>query len=297
MKARRILAKLILAGCAVLAVGSVPQAVDLSAEQLLRNLAAKRFEGKPVTIRVTGDRLKSAVEELIKISGLSFVLDPAAAEFVRRTASEENVIIANQMPWDALLDAILREFQLGIAVEGKRLVIRSAGGDLRVVGITEQESRSSAWMWMIPAAFVLAAGAGWIFAAKRKAARDRGRAKFALDAASAEEIKTKILYLFEVEKIYRDEDLSLQTLSARLSLPAHHLSWVINEVLGFTFSRLVNSYRVNEVKKRLGDPDEAGRTILDIAFEAGFNTKTAFNKVFKQQTGITPSEFREKTQA
>jgi len=297
MEEKRILAALLLAGCAALVFGSVPQAVDLSAEQLLRNLAAKRFEGKPITIRVTGDRLKSAVEELKKISGLSFMLDPAAAEFVRRTAPKGGIIIGNQMPWDALLDAILKEFQLGITVEGERLVIRSAGGDLQVISIPEPDRRSSAWMWIIPSAFILAAGAGWVFAAKRKAARNRGRSKFALDTAAAEEIKIKILYLFEVEKIYRDEDLSLQTLSARLSLPAHHLSWVINETLGFTFSRLVNSYRIDEVKKRLGDPDEAGRTILDIAFEAGFNTKTAFNKVFKQQTGMTPSEFREKTQA
>ena len=286
-----------IAACASFAAVSIPQAAGLTPEQLLRNLASKTFTGKPITIRVTAENLKSVFAEIQKISGLRFDLDFAAAELVRRTVSEKDIIIGNQMPWDALLDSILREFRLGIAVEGDRIVVRSTAGRLENVGSPEPKSKSSVWIWLIAVAGLLAAFAGWIFAVRKKTSLIRGRAKFALDAKSAEEIKKKILTLFEVEKVYRDENLSLQALSTRLSLPPHHVSWVINEVLGQTFSRLVNSYRIDEVKRRLGESADAGRTILDIAFDAGFNTKTAFNKTFKQQTGMTPSEFREKNRS
>jgi AraC-like DNA-binding protein len=270
------------------------QVPDLSPEELLRNIAAKRFTGKPVTLQVTADNLKSAIEVIQKISGLSIEVDPAIYELARRTSSDRSVILANQMPWDALLEAILGEFRLGITIEGERLVIRSPGRDMQAINSPLQEAHSSAWTWVLPALLLLAVGTGGILIAKKKAARNRSRTKFALDPGPAEEIKTKILYLFEVEKIHREEDLSLQRLSARISAPAHHVSWIVNELLGLSFSRLVNTYRVDEVKKRLGDPRDSGRTILDIAFEAGFNTKTAFNKVFKKQTGMTPSEFRQK---
>jgi AraC-like DNA-binding protein len=55
---------------------------------------------------------------------------------------------------------------------------------------------------------------------------------------------------------------------------------------------LVNSYRVEDVKKRLASYQEADKTILDIAFDAGFNTKTSFNRVFKKLTRMTPSQYR-----
>ena len=272
------------------------QAPDLTPDELLRNIAARRFTGKPVTIRVTGDSLQFAIEEIRKVSGLSFDIDPAVYELIRKTSSSKNVIIANQMPWDALLDALSKEFGLGIAIVGEGLVLRSIVGGPQRVDVAEPNARLSAWIWILFLALLLAAGTAVILIAVKKAARKQDRTKFALDPGTAEQIKTRILYLFEVEKIHREEDLSLQTLAARLSLPAHHVSWVANEILGQSFSRLVNTYRVDEVKERLRDPKDASRTILDIAFEAGFNTKTAFNKVFKSLTGMTPSEFREKNQ-
>jgi len=276
------------------AAGVISQSVDLTPERLLENLASKNFSGKPITIRMTADRLKPAFDEIGRISGLRFELDPSAVDRVLRKAPEGDIVIGNDMPWDAFLDCILRVFQLGIAVEGDRVVVRSIAGGYEVVEPPGSEAKSSAWIWLVAAVGLTAAAAGWFFVGRKKGGLDRGRVKFALDALAAEEIKTKILYLFDVEKAYREEDLSLQTVAARLSLPPHHVSWVVNELLGRTFSRLVNSYRIEEIKRRLGESADAGRTILEIAFDAGFNTKTAFNKAFKQQTGMTPSEFREK---
>lgn len=102
----------------------------------------------------------------------------------------------------------------------------------------------------------------------------------------------KLLELMETEKPYLDGELTLQKLADRLSIPAHHLSQTINEQLDQTFSDFVNVYRVEEVKRRLHDPAKKHNSILAIAEDAGFNTKSSFNSVFKKHTGITPSEYR-----
>jgi AraC-like DNA-binding protein len=57
----------------------------------------------------------------------------------------------------------------------------------------------------------------------------------------------------------------------------------------------VNEYRVKEVIERFSDPKYNNYTILAIAFDAGFNSKTTFNSIFKNHTGLTPSEFRDKS--
>ena len=98
----------------------------------------------------------------------------------------------------------------------------------------------------------------------------------------------------EVEKVYRDENISLQSLSEKLSIPLHHLSRILNEKLNKNFPDFINTYRIEEAKKFLRDPKRANQKILSIAFDVGFNTKTAFNNVFKKYTRMTPSQYRQK---
>jgi AraC-like DNA-binding protein len=102
----------------------------------------------------------------------------------------------------------------------------------------------------------------------------------------------KLLHLMENEQPFTDGDLSIQTLAEKLSIPAPHLSQTINECLGKTFPDFINSYRIEEVKKRLLDPAKKHYTVLAIAEEVGFNSKSSFNDVFKRYVGMTPSEFR-----
>ncbi len=96
----------------------------------------------------------------------------------------------------------------------------------------------------------------------------------------------------EIEKIYRDDTLSLNTLAKKLHVSAHFLSQLINEQLGNSFYEMLNSYRIEEVKLRLTDPAEAEIPILTIAYDAGFSTKSSFNRYFKKFTGTTPSQFK-----
>ena len=96
----------------------------------------------------------------------------------------------------------------------------------------------------------------------------------------------------EVEKLYLETELTLQELADRVGAPAYQISQAINEGLNKNFYDLINAYRVDEAKQLLLNPTNSNFTILSVAFEAGFNSKTTFNTVFKKFTGLTPSDFR-----
>lgn len=108
----------------------------------------------------------------------------------------------------------------------------------------------------------------------------------------SDDISRKLLEFMISKQPYLDEDLSLLKLSQQLEVSTHQLSQVINQNLNTNFYQLVNSYRVEEVKKKLKDPQFSKWSILGIAFESGFNSKSTFNKIFKEETGMTPSEYK-----
>jgi AraC-like DNA-binding protein len=116
--------------------------------------------------------------------------------------------------------------------------------------------------------------------------------KSALTPERSERYLKKLLHVMETEKPYTDGELSLQKLAERLAIPAQHLSQTINERLNQSFSDFVNGYRVEEFKRRLLDPALSHYSILALAEETGFNSKSSLNAVFKKHTNMTPSEFR-----
>lgn len=95
------------------------------------------------------------------------------------------------------------------------------------------------------------------------------------------------------EKPYLDSDLTLPKLASDLDVSTHHLSQIINEVHGKNFFNFINQYRVEEVKRKIQDEKFQNYSLLGIALESGFNSKSAFNRVFKDVTGTTPSSFRD----
>jgi len=102
----------------------------------------------------------------------------------------------------------------------------------------------------------------------------------------------KLISLMENEKLYRDCDLTLQRLAGNLDISSHNLSQIINTKRNQNFFDFVNQYRVEEVKKDLADPEKHYLKILAIGLDAGFNSKSSFNTIFKKQTNMTPSEYR-----
>ncbi|MGD9992760.1 MAG: helix-turn-helix domain-containing protein [Salinivirgaceae bacterium] len=110
--------------------------------------------------------------------------------------------------------------------------------------------------------------------------------------ADIEQYVTKLKHHMVTKKPYLDANISLPELATTLDIPSHHLSRVINEQFGTNFFDFINQYRIEEVKTRLSNPEYENLSLLGIAFDCGFNTKSAFNRVFKKMTGFTPSEYR-----
>lgn len=107
------------------------------------------------------------------------------------------------------------------------------------------------------------------------------------------ELVDKITVLMDREKLYQEADLTLHELAGKLQVPTYQVSQALNEGMKKNFYDLVNGHRVEEAKRLLLDSKNRNYTILSVGFEAGFNSKTTFNTVFKKFTGLTPTAFRE----
>ncbi len=103
----------------------------------------------------------------------------------------------------------------------------------------------------------------------------------------------RLLSHMETKKPYLSNDLTIQQLAQQLDIPRHHLTQVINEELGKNFYTFINEYRIKEVQQRMTDPRYAHLTLLGIAYDSGFNSKSAFNLIFKNLTGQTPTQWRD----
>ena len=99
---------------------------------------------------------------------------------------------------------------------------------------------------------------------------------------------------FEQEKPYLDEGLTLTKLAGQLGVTRNQLSSAINNKFGGNFYSFVNRYRVEEVKRLIADPKNKDFTILSLAFQAGFPSKSSFHDIFKRFTGMTPTEYQSK---
>ena len=99
--------------------------------------------------------------------------------------------------------------------------------------------------------------------------------------------------LMEHDRAYREEGLSIGGLAGKLGIPEHGLRRLINRRLGYrNFNAFLNRYRLDDVTAALADPAQEAVPILTIAMDAGFQSLGPFNRAFKAQTGMTPSEFR-----
>lgn len=107
------------------------------------------------------------------------------------------------------------------------------------------------------------------------------------------EINEHLIDYMKSEKPFLNPELSLQDLSESIEVTRHQLSSVINQVHGMNFYEFVNLYRIEEVKKLMEDPKNHNLKLISIAYDAGFNSKASFNRIFKQKTNMTPSQYFE----
>ena len=277
MKDRPIFFIFLLFLCAQCVSQSLPSQDLMTAQQLLKNLEKKEFKGAIIDLDFDNIDLNRIFQRFEIISGLDFMVDPKINVVGKFTFKG--------IEWDKALHLVLLNLELELQMDEE---------SLRVIKAQPRSSRRSnsflagaiSSISLVVLALVL------IYSLKKRAKARQQDKKYALPEDRVEEIKKSLIYVFEVEKIYRNDILSLNVLAERLAVPSHQLSWIINNKIGKTFSDLLNHYRIEEVKKRLAGSQDIDKTILEIAFSTGFSTKSSFNKTFKALTGKTPRDYR-----
>lgn len=111
-----------------------------------------------------------------------------------------------------------------------------------------------------------------------------------LTSESMGEMRAQLEQHLNTHKSYLDPELSLKSLSEQIGIGPHALSQVINDAIGMNFFDCINGYRLEAVKRDL--VQERNRNILQIATDAGFNSKSSFYQFFRKREGMTPSQWR-----
>lgn len=118
-----------------------------------------------------------------------------------------------------------------------------------------------------------------------------------MDAGTREDLQNRIVRTLDEAKPYRRPDFSLSDLADMIQVDKVRVSYTINRVMETNFNSLVNTYRVNDFILLFEADDYKNYSILGIATEAGFSSKSTFYKAFKEIKGLTPKEyFKDKRQ-
>jgi TolB-like protein/AraC-like DNA-binding protein/Tfp pilus assembly protein PilF len=120
-----------------------------------------------------------------------------------------------------------------------------------------------------------------------KASSESGK-KALMDETTAAEYKEKLMEHVVQNEAFLDANLTLRSLANQIDLHPNKLSWLINELHEQNFNQFINNYRIEHFKKLAVNPDNSQFSILGLAYESGFNSKTVFNTYFKKATGQTP---------
>lgn len=113
-----------------------------------------------------------------------------------------------------------------------------------------------------------------------------------LNPALIAKYKSDLIRSMEQDKLYLNAKLSIHDVSEKLNIPRQYISEVLNEYMDISFQDFINQYRVEEFIKRLKNDQNDHFTLLAIANEVGFNSKSSFNAIFKKHKGLTPTEFK-----
>ncbi|MCU4674098.1 helix-turn-helix transcriptional regulator [Catenovulum sp. 2E275] len=106
------------------------------------------------------------------------------------------------------------------------------------------------------------------------------------------EYVTRLETAMEQDKLYLNPNLSFERMAEKVDIPVKDLSATINRHYQINFYEFINNYRINEAKRLLEDPAQNHRSITDIFYDAGFNSKSVYNTLFKKKFNMTPSQFR-----
>lgn len=116
--------------------------------------------------------------------------------------------------------------------------------------------------------------------------------KYQYNTKEMKELGAQLTLLMEEERPYLMEDLTLYHLSKELATTDKKLSVLLNQHMHISFYDYINTFRIDEVKQKINDKVYSNYTLLAIAYECGFKSKTSFNRIFKKNTGVSPSQYK-----
>lgn len=112
-----------------------------------------------------------------------------------------------------------------------------------------------------------------------------------IDEETTRQYTEKLIRFVEDEQPFLIPNLSLRTLASQIEIHPNKLSWILNEELGKNFNEFINHNRIEYFKKLALNPENSHISLIGLAYESGFNSKTVFNTYFKKETGKTPKEY------
>jgi len=131
-----------------------------------------------------------------------------------------------------------------------------------------------------------------VFAGGEMGAIKKQQEKSGIGEERVNSLLDQLTTFMQEEKPYRNSDLTIKELAEKVGIAGYMLSQLINDELDQNFFDFVNRYRIEEAKEKLSDPHNENLTILSIAYDVGFNSKSVFNTAFKKYEDTTPSQFR-----
>ena len=109
---------------------------------------------------------------------------------------------------------------------------------------------------------------------------------------TSDDLITKLENYMLVSKPFFDPSLSIDSLAKQIEVPSIELSLLINRKIGQHFFDFVNAHRINFAADMLSDKNNQKKTVMEILYDAGFNSKSSFNTAFKKHKKVTPSQYR-----
>ncbi|MGQ1946827.1 tetratricopeptide repeat protein [Geofilum sp. OHC36d9] len=106
------------------------------------------------------------------------------------------------------------------------------------------------------------------------------------------QLMTNLLRLLDNEQIFRNPDLSLEGIATQLNTNTTYVSQLINKQFGCNFNVLINRYRIDFCKNRISETKRHNLLMKQVAFDAGFSSRSTFYSAFKNEVGITPTQFK-----
>jgi AraC-like DNA-binding protein len=241
------------------------------------------------TLARAGTRLLSLVSLVLTISAVVQTVRTWSADLVAGRRRLRVAILAVSLLFFAVASSDLMSFTSGVP----RIVEPNVSGSLsNAFGLLAVAALAGWSTFYPPASPVMVAAALDVSDDTASSAPIGPRGQDNRDSI-APALLRRLNHLMSLERIYRQEGLTIAMLAAKLDVPQHRLRQAINEGLGYrNFNAFLNRYRIDEAKAALSDPSQREVPVLTIAMDAGFQSIGPFNRAFKADTGLTPTEFR-----